>query len=92
MPRHALVNLMLKHSDLLRLVVTMLSAYAVDGAIHRPLIAFWTTTIIAYLERRDEVEASEMSVFLPSIVNGIKMKANSEVQVRLLNSRFQCPA
>ena len=72
LPRHHLITALAKSHDLFLFVATMLKPYLQDACLHNALVAFWTGTLIGYLDRQQHLQESEMSVLLPVIIEGVK--------------------
>lgn len=72
MPRHHLLTAMSKSPELFRFVGTAVEPYRMDGCLYSTLIAFWTGSVLAYMEKVKNLQPQDMSIILPVIVHGIK--------------------
>lgn len=81
LPRHTLVASLTKSPDLLRFVVSLLTSALSDRTIHRTLISFWMATLLSYLQLRPTITQDEMTIFLPALFGGIRVRSQPEAQL-----------
>jgi U3 small nucleolar RNA-associated protein 10 len=82
LPRHTLASYMLESPAFMTFVVTLLPVAIKKKTYHRALLAFWTASLVSYINGKDSVSQEELGVILPAVYSGIRSKAVPELQVR----------
>lgn len=72
MPRAHLITAVTKSNDLLQFIANFVEPYAFEGFLYPTLTAFWTGTLIGYLERVKTLQENEMAALLPALVKGLR--------------------